>query len=68
MTLLIPDDIQKAAEALSDRSGVAPEQLLLDALRAHFPPAPHELQAELDAWNLASDEDAARFEQSLEPG
>lgn len=67
MTIQVPDEIAKAAKVLSKSTGVSAEQLLVDALRAHFPPITPELQAELDAWELASDQDAARVEQSLGP-
>ena len=61
MTLTIPEEIAQAAHALSQSTGIAPERLLLRALQAHFPPVPPELQAEFDAWELASDEDMAKM-------
>jgi hypothetical protein len=64
ITLSVPDDIAAAAQQLVDDTGQTAEQLLLDALWAHFPPIPTELRAEFDALELASDEDFARFEQA----
>lgn len=62
LTLAVPSKIALAAEAMAEHSGASQEDLLLRALQAHFPPVSAELQDELDAWNLASDEDLARFE------
>ena len=62
MTIRIPDTIVSAAEAVAHKSGVQVEELLVQALQAHFPPLDADLQAELDAWNLASDQDFAAFE------
>ena len=64
LTLSVPDDIAAAVEELAARSGQTPEQLLLNALWAHFPPIPAALKDEFDALELASDEDFARFEQA----
>lgn len=66
LTITIPDEIARSAEAIAEGSGRAPQDLLLETLRVHFPPVPPELAAELDAWNLASDEDSAKFEQPAE--
>jgi hypothetical protein len=63
LTILIPDNIAHAVEDLAARSGKTPERLILDALGAHFPPIPVELQDEFDALDRASDDDFARFEQ-----
>lgn len=65
LTLNVPDEIADALEVLSQRSGKTPGELILRALRAHFPPIPEALQAEFDALERASDEDFERFEQSL---
>ena len=59
LTITVPDDIARAAEVLAKASGASPEELLLRALQAHFPPVPFELQGEFDAWDRASDEDMA---------
>lgn len=71
MTLTIPDEIAQAAQVLAQRGAASPEQLLLRALAAHFPPVPPALQDEMDAWERASDEDMARFDHendAAEPG
>lgn len=65
LVLTVPDEIADAAKALSQRSGASPEELLLRALRAHFPPIPAELIAEFDAWEQASDTDEAVFQQRM---
>jgi predicted transcriptional regulator len=62
ITITVPDDIARAAEELARVSGTSAEELLLEALKAHFPPVPESLQSELDAWNLASDTDMARLD------
>lgn len=59
ITLEIPEEIAQAAERLARDSGTTPEQVLLGALKAYFPPIPPELQAEFDAWERASEHDAA---------
>ena len=66
LTLAVPEEIAQAAKQVAQRTGSSPEIVLIQALRAHFPPVSTELQAELDAWNAASDEDLARFERGLE--
>jgi mRNA interferase MazF len=66
LTLAVPEEIAQAAKQVAQRTGSSPETVLIQALRAHFPPVSTELQAELDAWNAASDEDLARFERGLE--
>ena len=63
MNILIPDNIAHAVEDLAARSGMTPERLIIDALGAHFPPIPVELQDEFDALESASDEDFACFER-----
>ena len=64
ITLSVPDEIAAAAQQLAADSGQTAEQLLLDALWAHFPPIPAELSAEFDALESASDEDFIRFEKA----
>jgi predicted transcriptional regulator len=66
MTIQIPSEIVQAVEELAHRSGVPAQNLLLDALRAHFPPISLELQTEFDAWDRASNEDGGRIDQDLE--
>lgn len=62
MTVQIPEEIAVPVEALSRRLGIPPRELVLTALRAHFMAPDAELQAELDAWEMAAEEDAARIE------
>ncbi len=57
ITLTVPDEIADSAAAVAARCGIQTERLLMDALRAHFPPIPSELRAEFDALERASDED-----------
>jgi len=66
MTVTVPDEIAEAALELAKHTGVDPEQLIIKALRAYFPPVPPELHAEFEAWDRASEEDAARIERELE--
>ena len=66
MTLIVPDEIAKAVNELSLRSGQSPERLLISAIRAHFPPVPNDLQEEFEALERASDDDLAQFERTLE--
>ncbi len=66
LMLTVPDEIAHAAEALAQRSGETPERILLNALWAHFPLLPAELQAEFAALEQASDEDFAAFERQME--
>jgi hypothetical protein len=54
MTLSLPAQIAEAVEAVSRQSGVPVEQLVTDALRAHFPPLDSALQAEFYFWEEAS--------------
>jgi hypothetical protein len=61
MILTIPDEIAQSALSVASGSATSAEQLLLQALQAHFPPISNELQAEFDAWEQASDEDMARL-------
>ena len=63
LTLTVPDEIARAAQALAQAAGRSPEEVLLQALRAHFPPLSPELQEEFDAWERASDEDMARLDE-----
>ena len=61
MTLTIPDDIARSVLSVAAGSPSSAEELLLQALQAHFPPVSSDLQSELDAWEQASDEDMARM-------
>jgi hypothetical protein len=61
MTLTIPDDIALSALNVASGSPSSAEQLLLQALQAHFSPISGELQVEFNAWEQASDEDMARL-------
>ncbi|MGH2351474.1 MAG: hypothetical protein ACRDI2_18015 [Chloroflexota bacterium] len=62
LTITVPDDVARAAEALAEDSGASAQELLVRALQAHFPPISDDLQAEFDAWEQASDEDMARLD------
>ena len=66
IVLTVPDEIALAAEELSSRSGETPESILLNALSAHFPVIPADLQAEFDALEQASDEDFLKVERLIE--
>jgi len=57
IVLHVPDDIAVAAQDLAAKSGLDANRVLLDALRAHFPPVPPELRAEFDSLERASDHD-----------
>ena len=63
LTITVPDEIARAVDALAKASGESPQALLIQALQAHFPPLPPELQEEFDAWERTSDEDMARLEE-----
>lgn len=56
----VPEDIAQMVEHLSEASGSPPEQLVLTALRQHFAPIAREVLNEFEAWELASEFDAAR--------
>ncbi len=58
----IPDDIAESANRIAKNMGITTEHLLIDALRAHFPPISDALRDEFDALERASDEDLARLE------
>ncbi len=62
LTLAIPDEIAHSAQEAAASTGASVEQLLLQALQAHFPPISPELQAKFDAWERFSDEDMARLD------
>lgn len=62
LTLAIPDEIAHSAQEAAANTGTSVEQLLLQALQAHFPPISPELQAEFDAWEEISNESMRRFE------
>jgi hypothetical protein len=68
LTITVPDEIVRAAEAVARTMGASAEDLLIQALQAHFGPISPELQAELEAWERASDEDLARLEQQDDLG
>ena len=68
LTLDIPEDIARSAEELARASGSSPEAVLLEALKAHFPPVPAPLRVELDAWELASDRDMSALDVREGPG
>jgi hypothetical protein len=61
LIITVPDDIAREAEAIAQRSGTTAQELLIQALQAHFPPLSPELRAEFDAWEQASDEDMAKL-------
>ena len=61
LTLEIPEDIAESAREVATRAGKPAEKLLIEALRAHFPPISDELRAEFEEWELASEEDIANF-------
>lgn len=61
LILTVPDDIATVAQEMAKGTDATPEELLLEALKAHFPATPADLQAEFDAWDKASDEDFARL-------
>ncbi len=62
MTLAIPDEIAQSVQETAANTGTSVEQLLLQALQAHFPPISPELQAEFDAWEEISVESMRIFE------
>jgi hypothetical protein len=61
MTFEIPDEVAKSVRQLSKASGKTTEQLVVAALRAHFPPMPEALRDEMIAWDLASEKDIESF-------
>ena len=68
LVIEVPDDIASSAEEMARRSGTPAKDLLLSALRAHFPPIPPALRDELDALKRASDEDMLAVDQLLAAG
>jgi hypothetical protein len=68
MTLTVPDEIALPAQELAASTGESAENLFLQTLYAHFPPASPELQAEFDAWEQASDEDMIRLNEQEDLG
>jgi predicted transcriptional regulator len=62
MTIKLPDEIAQAVDALAKASGESADRIVISALRAHFPPVAPELLAEFEAWEQASEEDAARLD------
>lgn len=63
MVITLPEELARAVDALAKACGEPAERLVLSALRAHFPPVDEQLQAEFDAWDRASEEDAARLDR-----
>ena len=68
LNITVPDDIAHVARARAQETGLSPEALVLEALRAHFGPLPADLQDEFEAWERASDEDSARFQDGAGSG
>jgi len=66
MEIKLPNDLADAIIAVATATGLPAEQLACDALRAHFPCPPQALQEEFDAWERASDEDAAKIQPDQE--
>jgi len=64
MTITIPDEIADRATEIAERTGITPEQLLLDTLRRQqLLSVPPELREEFEMWELASEEDIAAFDR-----
>ncbi len=63
--LTVPDEIAEAAMMVSQGSGKSVEEVLMSALRAHFPPISAALQREFEMWEGASDEDEAILERAF---
>lgn len=63
MTITIPTEMAAVIDALSKASGQPADRLVISALQAHFPPVDPELRAEFEAWDRASEEDAARLDR-----
>ena len=61
ITLEVPDELAESVEDFARTRGVSRDTVVTDALRACFPPMSSELRAELDAWQAASEEDAAKL-------
>ncbi len=66
LSLMVPEEIADSVHEIASRSGQTTDNLLLDALRAHFPPIPEALLAEFNALEQASDEDFRLLEAKLE--
>jgi hypothetical protein len=62
LTVTIPDRMARTAAELARASGTTPEAVILEALQVQLLPDSPDLQAEFDAWDLASDEDMIRLE------
>lgn len=61
ITLDVPDEIANSVEDVARARGVSRDILVANALRACYPPMSPELRAELDEWQAAADEDAAKL-------
>ena len=61
ITLGVPDEIANSVEDLARARGVSRDTRVASALRACYPPMSSELRAELDQWQAAADEDAAKL-------
>ncbi|RYG26910.1 hypothetical protein EON82_01460 [bacterium] len=61
ITLDVPDELAESVEDFARTRGLSRDVVVADALRACFPPMSVELRAELDAWQAASEEDAAKL-------
>lgn len=65
LTVAVPEDVAASARAIARSTGASAEGLLVQALRAHFPPIPRELQREFDALERAADEDLLELDRLL---
>ena len=61
MTFEIPDEVAASVDQLSKSCGQTPEQIVVAALRAHFPPISKGLKVEMEAWRQASEQDIESF-------
>ena len=60
-TLDVPDEIAALMDEVVSARGLSRDAPVADALRACYPPMSPELRAELDPWQAAADEDAAKL-------
>jgi predicted transcriptional regulator len=60
LTVQVPDDIAQMVEHMAEASGSPAVELVISALRDHFAPIPQSLREEFEAWEQASEYDAAR--------
>ena len=61
ITLNVPDEVAASVDDVASARGLSRDVLVADALRACYPPMSPELRAELDQWQAAADEDAAKI-------